>query len=1042
MSSNLFSSEFAARIGSVYPNDSIRLFQNLSDKTLCIVGVSHKGKAFVPTNVTDIENVSVNIGGSNKQLSVVNNLENTLGTSRNNRYRDLQDNLNCIVESQSYDALKIWLDNGGDQSTFIRVLGIGSGIKSTQGNYIGSGFNAEKNISRGSTDDLTRSDNPQAVAPISVSGNVSFLLSKFTQNDLGYIEDLGLDTTVDNFFITSTIISAQGILPSMASTSVVDNTQSTYANQVQESNTRFFSRARLLGLNNEDDNKKFVEPMKAFIRMPQNQDAIRHPNIFNDFFLERGHIFYSLYPSNNLLENRGLNRILTTRNFSSLNNSNLPDFNSFEQKYQTAKTPWVTSQPVNREGMLDNRQDIHNKVVDLFRFYSLDDGEIGNRFRIKINPLTRGDIEENIYSTFEIYIFEYDPNTAQFTKVDHKETVTLDPDDSNYIARLFGDENTYYNIELKKVVTSVKYEQRNRFLRVEVHSDVEDKKINCNLMPSGFRAYPHIRLNSECFPDYSFDFSKIFQMPVHYSPHYLDDPILTGGNTIRNNWGCMFSHTQENAGRLTTVFTQVRGIISPFFYHTKYFLSGMETEEKNIWVEDDSYLNSFFHLEKVYTESDFSSTDNMSYSRKSASVAGRTYLNLNDLSYWNDDKTLIGDLKDRISFDFFTYGGFDGVDIRDLDKKQLNNNAVLREVNGEDTTVPFNQNPTYNAYATAIDVISENILNSDYIVIPGISNIELTRKCVDICENSKDKFVIADISAYNNILKESIISVTSNFNRTFDFPESNAERSPSAELSYNNAYDSTISNVSLRSIFNSKYLLYTYGTILGSNPDDNSIKIFDPSLFVIKRIAQDLDNITTLVDSESLNNYNLTLIQERLNYNNSNWSSDLKKLRENYINALFFPATQGVNLNSQTTSFDIRNSTFSLFSIIDKLLKVKKEIKLALMTQRIFGSTEPLLFNQNSSIQNINSKLEIQLKNILDGLVNNNTITNYNVRIPSIVDNQTILDAQNYIIRGTIALQFNENNNFDIINIELADILNEISLLSGSSAEAITEAQF
>ena len=1040
MSSNLFSSEFAARIGAVYPNDSIKLFQNLSDKTLCIVGVSHKGKAFVPTNVTDTENVNVNIGGINKQLSVVNNLENTLGTSRNNRYRDLQDNLNCVVESQSYDALKIWLDNGGDQSTFIRVLGIGSGIKSAQGNYIGSGFSAEKNISRGSTDDLTRSDNPQAVAPISVSGNVSFLLNKFTQNELGYIEDLGLNTAVDNYFITATILSAQGILPSLQR-NVNADPQSIYANQNQESNLLGFSSIRLLGLNSTDVGKKSIYFYKNAILRPQHQNVNHEENYFNDFFLERGHIVYSQYPTNELLENDIKNRILTTRDFSSLNNSDLPNFNSFEQKYQTAKTPWITSQPVNREGMSNNRQNIHNKVVDLFRFYSLDDGEIGNRFRIKINPLTRGDIEENIYSTFEIYIFEYNPVTGQFTKVDHKETVTLNPDDSNYIARLFGDENTYYNIEMKKVVTSVKYEQRSSHLRVEVHSDVEDKKINCDLIPSGFRAYPHIRLNSQCFPDYSFDFSKIFQMPVHYSPHYLTDAILPDGSTIVNNWGCIFSRCIRRGSRLISL-EHTQNYISPYFYYTKYFLSGMTKEEKNIWVEDDTYLNSFFHLEKIYTQTNFSLTDNMLYSRKSAPVAGRTYLNLNDLSYWNDDKTLVGDLKDKLSFDFFTYGGFDGVDIRDLDKKHLNNNAILREVNGEDTSVPFNQNPTYNSYATAINLINENMLNSDYIAIPGISNIELTRKCVDICENSKDKFVISDISTYNNILKENIINVTGDFNRTIAFPETNIERSPSAELSYNSAYDSTISNVNLRSIFNSKYLLYTYGTILGSNPFTGSVKIFDPSLFVIKRIAQDLDNITTLTDSESLNDYNLTLIQERLNYNNTNWSSDLKKLRENYINALFFPAAQGVNLNSQTTSFDIRNSTFSLFSIIDKLLKVKKEIKLALMTKTIFGSSEPLLFNQNSSIQNINSKLEIQLRNILDDLVNNNTITNYNVRIPSIVDDQTILDAQNYIIRGTIALQFNENNNFDIINIELADILNEISLLSGSSAEAITEAQF
>lgn len=1032
MSNNSFNSEVAARVGSVYPNNTIRLFQNLSDKTLCVIGTSHKGKAFVPTNVTDIESIN--------DLNVINNLDNTLGTSRNNRYRNLFDNLNCIVESQSYDALKVWLDNGGDQSTFIRVLGIGSGIKSNQGNYIGAGFNVEKNVSKGSTDDLTRSDNPNAVKPISVNGNISFVLNHFTQNDLDYIEDLGLKPNEENYFITSSIISAQGILPTLNLTA--NDSAASYNDQlkIKQTNNINFTKLKLLGLQSDNVSSKTTSKYNKYIMKPYNNNHYKS-NISNDFFLERGHIVYSQYPPINLMTNSDKYKIITTRNYDSLNNSDLPNFNSFEQKYQTAKTPWVTSQPINRSGIEDNRQDIHNKVVNLFRFYSLDDGEIGNRFRIKINLLTRGDIEDNVYSTFEIYVFEYNVVNFQFTQIDHKEIVTLDPDDPNYIARLFGDENTYYDIELKKVTTSVKYEQRNMFLRVEVSSDVEDKKINCDLMPSGFRSYPHIRLNSECFPEYNFDFDKIFHMPVHYSPVFLKDDVLGETSLIQNNWGCIFKNTNyDDTNNIISLRNLTKNDISPFFYHTKYFLSGMSDESKNIWVEDDAYLNSFFHLEKLYSENGFAN-DNIKYSRKSASVEQREYLNLNDLSYWDNDKTLKADLKDKLSFDFFTYGGFDGVDIRDLDKKHLNNNALLREVRGEDPTVPFDQNPTYKAYTTAIDLINENVLNTDYITIPGISSKELTQKCVDICENSKDKFMISDILTYNSLIKESILKVKNEYeinNQTAD----KIDTIESVINVYKGEYSNVINNQTLNSLFNSKYLLYVYGTLHGVNANDLSEKILDPSVFVIKRIAQDLNNITSLVYSEKLNGYDLSLIQSQLDYQSDDWGNDTKKLRENYINALFFPSGQGVNLNSQTTSFNKRNSSFSVFSIINKLLKVKKEIKISLMTQNIAGLSQPLLFSQNSSVQNLNARLEIQLRNILDNLVNNNVITNYNVKIPSIVDNQSILDAQNYIIRGTISLQFNENNSFDIINIELNDILKEISLLSGSSAEEIIEARF
>ena len=83
--------------------------------------------------------------------------------------------------------------------------------------------------------------------------------------------------------------------------------------------------------------------------------------------------------------------------------------------------------------MSDNRENIQDNVVDLFRFHSLDDGEVGNRFRIKINIKSRGDYNRNIYSKFDIFILEYEARNNTFSIVDSVANVDLNPESKNYI---------------------------------------------------------------------------------------------------------------------------------------------------------------------------------------------------------------------------------------------------------------------------------------------------------------------------------------------------------------------------------------------------------------------------------------------------------------------------------------------------------------------------------------------------------------------------------------------------------------------------------
>jgi len=1052
MSTNMSNSAVAVRTSATINNDKENIFQTLQGDTLSIIGTAHKGKAFVPQNIVTIDN-----------STVYNNVLNLVGSDRQNRFRHLNDYYDNLIESQSYDALSMWLQNK-NQASFIRVLGIGNGTQTNEGNYLNSGFNASSSISRGSVDNITKSGNRQAINS-DIPGNVSFILSKRIGRLTNYISDLGLDPAQENYFIDTVLICPDKVLPSFTTgNSDITEGAASYAGQnksYSEGGRNYF--VEFLGLNSDENSRNKVRIMQT--RNLQKISAYNpariasHENYWPDRLFERGHFIYSKFASCDMIglpihDESSSTKIITTRNYSDLNNANLPDFNSFENKYQTAKTPWVTSQSLNREESNSSRENIHNEVIDLFRFYSLDDGEVGNRFRIKINPLTRGKIsdnpEENLYATFEIYIFEYSARVNTFTLVDSYDEVNLDPDSAYFIGRLLGDENTYYDIENKKVVTEIKYEKRNQYLRVEIAEDVLEKKILPTTIPSGFRAYPHIRLNKDCFPDYAdIDFDKVYHMPLHYSPNYFLSKKVHEGLSIDNNWGVIFSIVYRtglaNISQAGTNSTTNKNFVSPHYFYTKYFLNNLKTEAKNIWVEDDTYLNSFFHLEKIYQNSpaeNWNLPENLYYSRKGDEVVNRTYLDLNNDAFWDDDNTLVQSLENKLSFDFFTYGGFDGVDIRDKDKRFLNNNALQRESNNEDSNIlSLKDNPTYRSYFEAIDVLKNEMLNSDILCMPGISNVNLSNEIISFCEDKKNKLYVSDISSFYNLVLEEYFKISNDVSNYFLDKEVDVLNNITINDITENALGYSLTQkfdniINLYEKLGSKYFVPMVGNLIGYSNSSGSDykKVLDPSLFAISAFSSNsFGNIASIKETPGLFYYNsIETLIKRTNYNLKSWDEDVKRSRNKQINLLYNPSSSEgyVSLLSQYTSFDNISSSFSIIDTIRSLNIVKKIIKLNLFTQPAPNSTQPILFNQNSDLLEVYRKLETQLNSVLSDLVSIGVISGFKVFIPNILNDQMILDMQNYIIRGTIFLVFNSQSNENIINLQLDDILNDISILT------------
>ena len=1110
--------------------------QSLISNTANIIGTSYKGVAFVPQKLY----FSSQINGE----KVYNTRQNILGESRQNQIGHLYDEYSCFSDSMAYDAADLWLSNGGVYASFTRVLGIGINKKSSETDkMLGSGFNVSNKISSG-TLSHTRSENINAVSG-GPDGNTTFVLKTIKEknkrlpsvsdenvdvNTIDYLSEIGYyksggnhlyNITSNTNFISDVIFFPNGVIPNLTSSPTLDpfdysTAVASYDTQDKLEITTSNCLIKLNGFKPHEIAEGSKKPW-SFIKIASNnvsnglskqtQYSSFDKNCFSSRFLEKGHLAYTSFPFSGIninLDNKHNFNILCTKKYTDVlsglteSDQNIPDYNSFESEYTTSKTPWVTSQTINISNIVNDKHDIHNKVVDLFRFWSLDDGEVGNRFRIKINVKKRGskNIFKNMnisYSDFDVYIFEYEPRNNSYKKLELFKDLNLNPHDKNYIGRKIGTKHEYYDFEANKIVEKGNFRNRSQFLRVEIQESIERESYDNQheLIPSGFRSYPFIKLQKNAFKNWKnndsqldtlFNTQKVYQMPPMYALNFYEDHVLNQNEDIHNNWGVVF--TQPHI--VSNVFKPVYDLssrseekkqeesISPHFYYSRYFLSNCKDSSKNVWHQEDNYLNSFFHLEKIITKNDASydssNPRNMIYKHSGRSLPGSSeyiYLDLNSDEIWQDNRKLKTRYINKLSFDFFTYGGFDGVDIRDNDKKHLKNDSIIRELLDTNET-----KSTFTSYDKAIDIaMDDSNCASDIVVMPGIREIPLLKKVIQRCEEDKRNFFIADISGaasnhkitYTNENSKDLITSygimgsqllvrndLSNYvlgSYALTSTDNRFKISPDKFYSYKDLltkqFDYTITNWNNENI-SSRYLMPIFGDLEIVSIDEFSEirKQITSETFVLSKIALSQNPRISITSNEILPQSSQT--EKIITYSVINTQQNLEShidfnkntgiLKNSGVNLVYKPITNNnVNIISENTAFDNRRSLFQKQSIVRTIQEIKKRIKynVFINDSLVEGG---FLFSQNANFQNLYTKLEIQLNTLLQSFVSAGLVENFKIRIHKKEDDKTILDMQNYIIRGNIVLQFGQS---DIIDLQLDELLSDLSLLADDKQDTV-----
>jgi len=1059
---------------------------SLTEKTLGLAGTAQKGPAFVPKNIATFEI-------DNRQTGVLNTFENTFGEI-----------LNADRFYESTASAYEWFNQGGKQVSYVRLLGLGE--DEVEGYNETAGFNVSEHQVSGSINSHFLEESKFAQNSIdSSAGETVFIGSLLYEKNYkiagtfssyqDYFAQIGIQSN-KAAFITNAVFTPQKVslhfnadnIDDSQITSVIDdlNTdppgeQYSFDKKTKEEYPRLFLR----GLTTDDGatNAGFSY-MKDF--RPTHLYSNNHLktsfkenrlNVSSNYYLEKGHLCYAKYhlpiQKEALLKRPGN----PDTNFHFIAKDSTERFNNFYSTFKTSKTPWITSQSIDRLFIEDasNRINMHKRCIKLFRFHAYDDGEIGNRFRIRITPLKAGSIEEKKWARFNLEIFEYLEEQNRFTSLTTYKSLNLDPDSPDYICLRVGTKYEYYNPTTKKIETKGIYEQTNNYIRVEINDKIEFKEIDAyNLIPSGFMPYPRLNIMKEKFDvleslnEIGLDL-EVLQFPISYVQNLPLTQVDPKVDFDHAHWGVIF-----NRIKLNSFSEEIEGVtynlhfsrsaeegseyVSKYFDYTKYFQDNYTNQSRNSWVYDledneEDLTNAFFHLEKILTLNINSSKDfNRAIYRRDAEPKADIFLLNQDLAnhyeYLDIEETLgiegsfDSPYSKYLSFDMFTFGGFDGVNILDNDKKEMNHTAFLRELEGEIPNSDKKFGPTSKAYELSHYLLTDDAnAEIDLLSFPEVGH-KTFNKLVSNTAGNKQKYIALINSPEHDstdVIKDTkVIKIN---------PASNLPVQQYIDRELRNKIAQGILtniNVARELYFNNKYTLNLSNSLASSLHSDFSFKLqntnskyrnqrLNPSFVAIKSSAASFN-----LPFDFSKNYNNSIfsINGIWNYsinnvNSNEYSRIINLSTHSNCNLNLILPSDGLNdrqikLNSANASIENRNSLSRYAHNTSIMLDIKKNLKYMIYT-------EELLFD---NYRNIETKFRSLLERVLSFYTENGIIKDYYVKFEVPSTNARRIDMLNNIYRTCIYISLFGKKDDSIEEISLSNILN---LLQNNLTETVNQ---
>ena len=746
-----------------------------------IIGTAPKGPAFVPITLGNLQNFEVVFGGSDGE-----------------KFGPL--------------AAQEWLNNS-TALTYLRVLGVGLGERrTTTGDNVGRAASAGFVVGERQPQDNGNFNNNQYAVANGSPGRTYFLgtyMSESAGSDV--FSSAGIQISGENRahpIIRGVLFAASGVIPRLSSSLSASAAPSitspaTAASTALQGNLT----GTVILLQNSVAKQEFVMLLNGHIGADAAYPRVitasfdqTAPNYFanilnrDPYKLEKaGHYLYTYYDvhpslaattgtgllSQSLITTSGRHEIafLTTGSAArDTGTSTVPNFENFEDRFNSPKTPFVISQ---RFG---------GSPKNLFRVHSLSDGRAdAQNWKISIENITPSQSEENLYGTFDLVLRDIEDTDDDKIIIESFRGLSLNPGSPRFIARAIGDQEKFFDFDRaigsQKLVVDGDFINVSSRIRVELTEEVLNGDIDPTALPAGFRGHYHL-MTSGSAPLTSFA-SNVFQgaagdvlkraveppvpfrknLVIGVSPKQVVNKNLYWGVQFHQNVSVSEPNRSSTPEQTVLSFTE---FLPDFMTANQNFVVGnnegaADTAANGI-LDADRFNNNMFSLENIRVitgsnaKADLKTIEDWEYVRQGSITANET-AKTRAFSL-EDDLTILG-VRSLAKFSFYMQGGFDGVNIFNRNEKDLDNRAIVEEMNF--TARGQADGPTVRTFRKAIDVMGvKSEVDINVLAVPGIRHSQITDHAVNTVEKNQDAIYIMDIpeiDTLNTVITSSLQDV-------------------------------------------------------------------------------------------------------------------------------------------------------------------------------------------------------------------------------------------------------------------------------------------
>ena len=714
-----------------------------------------------------------------------------------------------LTDGKKFGPLAVteWMRNA-QALTYLRVLGIGDGTqRALDGSVNNAGFTVGENEPR--PVDGVLFGNPYATSGSnSVQGRL-FVLGAFMSESVGSTifsdaDVLGQGSITPFFAGTGSAVPiVRGIL--MAPSGVIMRLSSSVTSSAAPGSslvaTEQSSQGAILGTVDLLANGVAKQDFVLLLNGHQGIDPL-YPNVITASFdmtspnyfgnvlnrdplklQQAGHFLYAawdLHPATAVITGSGLVTItsgagastapkvgsetaafLTTGSSArATGNAYVPNYESWTDRFSHARSPWIISQKFG--GIATN----------LFRLHALDAGAgISTNFKLSIENIVPSTDPANQYGSFDLVIRDWNDNDQNLRNLEQWRGINLDPTSDRYIAKVIGDAHVFYDFDeataSQKLIVEGNYPNNSNLIRVEVSGEVDNLTVDPTALPLGVRGAQHLitsgtmPLTNPTFPDIAVGdaLKRTIEAPV---PMRRDLTQSSGAKLSVNPllyWGARFEHvtslTTPNASTLQNQSLRSFAKYFPSFSTANQNVvvgdnNGTPATPQNGILDADVFCRNLFTLENVQVVTgstglaDPNQWANAVFVRDGNIAANDTNktrrVNVNDFIQAN---------RRFLKFSFFMQGGFDGVNLFDQDESEINNNAVVADMN--DGNRGRQNGPSVSAFNTALTIM-QNVVNVDIqlLAIPGIRHPIVTNTAINAVESRFDALFLMDIEQQDN----------------------------------------------------------------------------------------------------------------------------------------------------------------------------------------------------------------------------------------------------------------------------------------------------